>query len=62
MEEAHYLVICMYSGLVGGLLFVACAAMLACVGGLAFLMRVCPGGIPALVSECLCMHNHHVSS
>ena len=33
---------CMYSGPVGGgLLFVAPAGLLACVGGLAFLVRVC---------------------
>ena len=35
------LVRCMYSGLVGGLVFAARAALLAYVGGLAFLIRVC---------------------
>ena len=35
------LVACMDSGLVGGLLFATRAAMLACTGGLAFLMHVC---------------------
>ena len=29
---------CLYSGLVGGLLFVARVALLACVGGLAFVV------------------------
>ena len=54
-------VICMYSSLVGELLFAARAALLACVGGLAFLMRVCLRWFPALNSDCLCMPNHHVS-
>ena len=35
------LVRCMYSGLVGGLPFVARAAFLACVGGLAIIVCVC---------------------
>ena len=52
---------CIYSGLVRGLLFAARAALLACIGGLAFLIRVCLWCIPALVSDCLCMPNHHVS-
>ena len=51
----------MYSGLVGGLLFAARAALLACVGGLAFIVRVCLRWFPALVSDCLRMPNHHVS-
>ena len=34
----------MYSGLVGELLFAARAALLACVGGLAFLVHVCSLG------------------
>ena len=38
------LVICMYSGLVGGLPFVVRAAFLACVGGLAILEGVCLRG------------------
>ena len=51
----------MYSGLVVGLLFAARTALLACVGGLAFLIRVCLRWLPALVSDCLCMPSHHVS-
>ena len=50
-----------YSGLVGGLLLVAHAALLACVGGLTFLMRTCLRWFPALVSDCLRMPNHRVS-
>lgn len=41
-----------------------CAAWLACVSGLAIIMHACmcvPVGFPALVSECLCMPNYHVS-
>ena len=38
------LVRCMCSGLVGGLPFVARAAWLACVGGLAFIVCVCAFG------------------
>ena len=56
MEEARYLEVanyelgalsrgvlvrCMYSAMDGGLLFAARAALLACIGGLAFLVRVC---------------------
>ena len=51
----------MYSALIGGLLFAARAALMACVGGLAFLVRVCLRWFPALVSYFLCMLNHHVS-
>ena len=40
LSAQHVLVRCMFSGLVGRLLFVARAALLACVGWLAFLMRV----------------------
>ena len=52
---------CMCSALVGGLLFAARAALLACVGGLAFLIRLCLRWFPALVSDCPGMPNHHVS-
>ena len=41
---------CMYSGLVGRLLFAARAALLACVGGLTCLMCVCLRWFPALRS------------
>ena len=51
----------MYSSLVEGLLFAARAALLACVDGLAFLMRVRLRWFPALVSDCLRMPDHHVS-
>ena len=51
----------MYSSLVGGLLFEACAALLACVGGQAFIVRVCLRWFPALVSDCLRMPNRHDS-
>ena len=34
------LIKCVCSGLVGGLPFMACAALLACVGGLALIMRL----------------------
>ena len=52
---------CMYSGLVGGLLFAARAVLLAFVGGLAFLLRVCPWGSPAPVSDFLYMPDHQAS-
>ena len=39
----------MCSGLVVGLTFMARAALLACVGGLAFFMRECLWWFPALV-------------
>ena len=51
----------LYSGMVGGLLFAARAALLACVGGLAFHVWVCLRWLPALVSDCLCMRSRHVS-
>ena len=51
----------MYSSLVGGLLFAARAVLLACVGGLAFVVRVCLQWFPALVSDCLRMLNNHIS-
>ena len=51
----------MYSGLVGGLLFVVRAALLACVGRLAFIVRVCLRGFPALVPACLRIPNHRAS-
>ena len=47
---------------VGGLPFVARVALLACVGGLAVIVRVCLWWFPALVSDCVCMLNHCVSS
>ena len=50
----------MRSGLAGGLLFAARAVFLACVGGLACLMRMHLRWFPALVPDCLCMPNHHV--
>ena len=44
----------------GGLPFVARVALLACIGGLAFV--VCAlGGFPALVVACLCFPHHRVS-
>ena len=47
----------LYSGLVGGLPFMARVALLACVGGLAFV--VCAfGGF--LVPACLCIPHHRV--
>ena len=51
----------MYIGLVGGLLFASRAALLACVSGLAFLVRVCRRWFPALVSDCLYMPSYCVS-
>ena len=42
-------------------MFAARAALLACVGGLAFLIRLCLRWFPALVSDCPGMPNHHVS-
>ena len=51
----------MHSSLVGVLLFATRAALLACVGGLAFRMRLCLRWFPALVSDCLCIPHHHVS-
>ena len=51
-----------WSGIgVGGLLFVARVALLACVGGLTFIVRVCLWWFPALVPACLCIPNHRVS-
>ena len=52
---------CMYRTLVEGLMFGTCAAFSACVGRLAFLMRVCFRCFPVLVSGCLCMPHHCVS-
>ena len=52
--EIGVLVRCFYSGLVGGLPFVARVALLACIGGLAFV--VCAfGGF--LLFYCLIMHS-----
>ena len=42
-------------------MFGTCAAFSACVGRLAFLMRVCFRCFPVLVSGCLCMPHHCVS-
>ena len=51
-----------WSGIVvGGLPFVARVALLACVGGLTFLVRMCLWWFPALVPACLCIPNHRVS-
>ena len=36
------------SGMGGGLPFAACAALLACAGGMTFLMRVCLRWFPAV--------------
>ena len=49
---------CMYSGLAGGLPFVA---LLACVGGLKFIAHVCLWWFPALVPAFLCTPKHRVS-
>ena len=51
----------MYSGLVGGSPFVARAALLACVGGLTLIVRVCLWLFPAVLSDCLCIRSHRVS-
>ena len=51
----------MYSGLDGGLPFVARAALLACVGALALAVRECPYLFPALVPDCSCIPDHPVS-
>ena len=48
------LVGCVCSGLVGGMPCMAHAALLACVGELAFIVRVCLRWFPALVHDCLC--------
>ena len=40
------LVSCLYSGLVGGLPVIACVALLACVGGLAFVVCASNGFLP----------------
>ena len=45
----------------GGCFLVPRAVWLACVGRLAFLVRVCLRCFPALVSDCLYMPNHCVS-
>ena len=50
----------MYRALVAGLLVGARAAFLACIGGLAFLMRVCLRWFPALVPDCFCIPHHRV--
>ena len=42
-----------------GFLVGAHADLLACVGGLAFLVRVCFRRLPVLVYDCLCVPNHH---
>ena len=55
------LVRCMCGGLAGGLPLVARAALLACVGGLAFIMCVCLWWFPALLRACLDLPNHCVS-
>ena len=52
---------CTACGLAGGLPFVARVVVLACVGGLACLVRVCLWWFPALVSDCLCMPGYCVS-
>ena len=52
---------CMYRALIGGLRLGAHAALLACVGGLTFLMRACLRWDYPLVSDCLCIPHHHVS-
>ena len=48
--------------LLGGCFLAPRAVMLACVGRLASLVRVCLRWSPAVVSICLCMPSHHVSS
>ena len=55
------LVRCMCRGLAGRLLFVARVALLACVGGLAFVVCVCLWWFPAIHPACLCIPNHRVS-
>ena len=55
------LVTFMYSGLAGRLLFVARVALLACVGELTFIVRLCLRCFPALVSDCPYIPNHCVS-
>ena len=51
-----------WSGIgVGGLPFVARVALLACVGGLTLIVRVCIWWFPALVPACLCIPHHRVS-
>ena len=55
------LVRCMYSGLVGGFPFVARVVLLACAGGLTFIVCVCLWRFPALVPACLYIPNHRVS-
>ena len=61
MKTFTFLIRCMYGAPLGGLLFAARAASLACVGELAFLIRVCLRWFPALVSGCLCMPYQHIS-
>ena len=55
------LVRCLCRGLAGGLPFVVRIALLACVGGLAFVVCVCLWWFPALVPARLCIPNHRVS-
>ena len=51
-----------WSGIgVGVLPFVARVALLACVGGLTFIVRVCLEWFPALVSDCVCMPGYCIS-
>ena len=52
---------CMCSGLAGGLPFVARVGLLACVGGLAFIVCLCLWWFPTPVPACLCIPNHRVS-
>ena len=60
-QKLGVMVTCMYRALVWGC-SVGGVAFLACDGGLAVLMHVrALRGFPALVSDCLCMPNHHVS-
>ena len=54
-HRSGVLVKCMYSGLAGGLPFVAHVALLACIGELEFIVCVCVC-VPLVVS-CLLMHS-----
>ena len=51
------LVRCMYSGLVAGLPFVARVVLLACCGGLAFIVCVCVPLVVSCSSSCLLMYS-----
>ena len=61
MRPIGVLVRCMCRGLARGLPFVARAALLACVGGLAFVVCVCLLWFPALAPACFCIPNYPVS-